>query len=52
MGGDKNKMEPTSCHKWEKNKDLWMEITNGGLLPYLKKLHGQDLRIIDEFVNG
>lgn len=36
MGGDKNRIEPTSCQKWEQNKELWTEILDGGLAPYSK----------------
>lgn len=40
MGGNKNIMEPTSYEKWEKNRELWMEITYGKLVAYINKLHG------------
>lgn len=29
-----------------------MKITDGGLVPYLKKLCGQDPKMTEEFVNG
>lgn len=36
MGGDKNRVDPTSYHKWKKNKDMWTKITDGGLIHTLK----------------
>lgn len=45
-------MESSSCQKWEQNKELWTKILNGGLVPYLKNLHGHDLKMTKEFVNG
>lgn len=29
-----------------------MNITNGGLVPYLERLHGNDPKVIEDFVNG
>lgn len=52
MGSDKNRMDPTSYEKWEKKKELWAKITDGGLVSYLKRLHGNDPKMIEDFMNG
>lgn len=50
VGVEKNIMEP--YEKWENNKELWMNITDGGLVLYLKRLLGNDPKVTEDFMNG
>lgn len=52
MGGDKNRMERSLCALWEESKELWTNVVNDNLEPYVRKIHGQDHKITDRFVKS
>lgn len=50
--GDRSRIEP-SFYEDIKNKAMASKILkDGGVTPYLEKLHGHDLEITRDFVNG
>lgn len=51
MGGDKNRIKPTCFENWKRNTEVWNDISDGGLMPYMERLKGISPRAIEEFVN-
>lgn len=52
MGGDKNRQESPTFQKWKKNKEVWQEIIDGGIVPFMERLHGPSPLLMETFVNG
>lgn len=52
MGGEKNRFKPTTYDKQQKNKEVWEEISNGGMVPFLERLHGHSVIVTERFVKG
>lgn len=52
MGGEKNRFEPTTYDKWQKNKEVWEEFFDGGMVPFLERLHGHSSIVMERFVKG
>lgn len=51
MGGDKNRKEQPTFDKWKKNKEVWQEIEDRGMVPFLERLHGPSPLLTEMFVN-
>lgn len=45
-------MKPTSYENQKKNREIWTKITDGGLVSYRERLHGNDPKVTEDFVNG
>lgn len=52
MGGDRKHIEPNSYETHMKYSKAWKKVKSGGLLPFLKKLHGSSQEAMDLFVKN
>lgn len=52
MGGDRNRIKPSSYEKWQNEQSIWDKISSSGITHYLEKLHGHDPLLTKSFLDG
>lgn len=50
VGIDEGSMEPANCEEWKNNVIIWYWLQQGGVTPFLERLHGNDQRVTKTFV--
>lgn len=52
MGGDRCRFEPISCENFKKKGLIWKILEDGGVTPYIEKLHGHGPKVTKAFMKG